>query len=204
MTVSAAAACHVRPATEMLSEVSRRLPILVRSELARRGYRLGEAEQDEVVQDILIEVWLVDLQRYDPARGELLSFVRRRVGWRVADRVRALARAQSRAESLDARREHSDGEPIAHGDAPDELSDCGAQERALLQMEKSVRASLREAGDDAACVAVQRHDLEGVPLCVVAQELGVHPSGATRARQRGLRRLRTSLAVEAMQWRAAA
>lgn len=160
-------------------------------ELVRRGLVLDEGELDDVVQEALIDTWLIDLPRFEVGRSPLWSFLRRRVRWTLLERVRGRARQRTRSLE-DERARGVDVE--AEGASPDERLRAAAAERTLLSFPRAVAAAAARLEDDAARVAILRHDVEGAPLRQVALELGVHPSNATRARQRGLQRLRRDLA----------
>jgi RNA polymerase sigma factor (sigma-70 family) len=172
----------------LLSELAGLLPRAVSRELGRRGCALSDEDIADVVQDILVEVWLKDLPRFDSALGTFLTFLKRRIAWRVMDAVRGRARCAE--DSLEESAEHG-FDPEAVGARPDELCESSAFELKLLVFEHAVADALE--GDDRAHVAVVEHDLRGRPLREVADTLGVHTSNACRARQRGLARLKAAL-----------
>ena len=171
--------------TELLRQLLRVLRGLVRRDLDARNYFLGEDDVDDVVQDLFIEVWERDLERFDPEKGSMLSFLKTRVRWRVADAVRRLARARS--ESLDEALENDSFDVVCPLPTPDHRCLDSERTRHLRLVRSVADEALATMDDDAARVSVQMHDLDGAPLRDVARTLNVHPSNATRARQRGLR-----------------
>jgi len=166
----------------------------LRREIRRRGVRISAADVDDLEQELLIDVWQIDLERFDPARGTLGAFITRRVQWKLIDHLRRLGR--HRHESLDARADAGLAEPGTSETRPDHLHDETRRELTLLSLAGAAREVLSALKDPAAACALLRHDLDGVPLREVARELGVHPSSATRARQRALVGLQNGLSSE--------
>lgn len=176
---------------QLLRELLRVLRGLVGKDLDARGYFLDGDDVDDVVQELLIEVWEKDLERFDPEKGSLLSFLKTRVRWRVADQVRRLARRKS--DSLDQALEDENFDVVCP--APTPAARCLQHERQhqLLLVKAVATQTLDAMNDDAARLSVQMHDFQGAPLRDVAKALDVHPSNATRARKRGLMRIRKAL-----------
>ena len=164
---------------------------LARRSLAKQGRHLCPADIDDVVQELLITIWARDLERYDPARGPLLPFLHARVRWRLIDAVRDLClhadRYDSITPSFDAELE---------GSHPDEQLEEVAYERRLRLVTTVARQSLKRLKDTAARRAVVKHDLEGKPLCALAERVAQHPSTLSRARQRGIEHLRRDMRVQ--------
>lgn len=175
----------------LLRALPQRLLGLVLRELKTQGRSLPRHEIDDVVEDLLVAAWRYDLGRFDVKRGSFLSFMRKRVAWRVGDAVRAHGR--QRCIELPERPE--DGHELEAQDAgPEERLSEGRRELKLLVFPGAVKDTLSRLQDAAAARAVVAYDIEGRALREVADELAVHPSNACRARQRGLRWLAENLA----------
>jgi RNA polymerase sigma factor (sigma-70 family) len=160
------------------------LTLMARRLLGRRGAMLGEADIDEVVQELLIAVWAQDLVRYDPARGELLAFLNARVRWRLSDAVRLVCQHAERYEVITA---SFDAE--LEGSHPDEQLEVEQTERRLRLLPSVADEHLKKLRDPAARRAV-RESLDGASLRLIAQRLGQSPSTVTRARNRAIAHLR--------------
>jgi RNA polymerase sigma factor (sigma-70 family) len=175
---------------QLFSTLLRRLRPIVAREAARAGRPLAPVDIDDVVQELATSIWACDLHRFDATRGGFTTFLRKRVLWRLADLRRAQARHQH--ESLEERVEQL-REPEAEGAAPDERLRSRAREQALSDLPQALESALEGLTDPAARAAFTRYDVDGAPLAVVAQELGVHPSNACRARKRALHFLARTL-----------
>lgn len=165
---------------------------LVLAELTRASHTLPAADVDDVVQELLIGVWQQDLERFDPTRGPFLSFVRRRVRWRLLDAVRSLARCRTEPlESDDA------GEPAqslgSEEQGPEHRLEMAERERRLLVLPGLVERALEGFSNPAGRRTITEHDLGSRPLRLVAEELGLHASSVSRARRRALRFLERRL-----------
>lgn len=179
---------HGRPRAMalLLSRLRREVPLMLRGEIAKRGYRLCSADVDEVVQTVLIGVWTTDLLRFDPARGSFGGFVRRRVRWTLLDYVRGLSRRAARPLFDD--QGSRDDDPLS-------LLEAADREQVLLVLPRLVDEALEaeEKRDPLAAVTIRAKDIKGELLRPLASAVGRHPAALTRARQRGLVRLRERL-----------
>jgi len=164
------------------------LSIVARRYLGRRRQYLSDADRADVEQDLLIEIWLYDLERFDPKRGSLIGFLAARVRWRLSETVQRLARDAERHEEID------DALDIEAPDlCPERQLAAAARERRLSLLPMAASASLKKLSDPPAVKAVQVHDIEGRSLCSLASRLHQHPSTTTRARKRGLAHLRDDI-----------
>lgn len=189
-----------RRAQQKLFEALR--PVLlqcIRSAVRQRNYRLTQAQIDDVLQELLFDIWRFDMHRFDPSRGELLTFLRKRIQWKLVDHIRVHARHH--CDSLERRLEELNEEPGQDESNPECLHAQFSWETYLTHLPERVEEQLLELNDASAQQAVIRHDIDGIPLKQVAQELGIHPSNATRARKRGLVFLQNTWSDE---WRQAA
>lgn len=169
-----------------------RLVAALRPLVTRHSRGLCAADVDDLVQDVVVAAFETDLARFDPSKGSFLSFVAKRMRWRVADVLRTSGKR--RVDALDdvvAACEPAD--PLA---SPEARARAAAKERALLALPRLVDDALAAMRDPAARKALVRHDLDGVALVDVARELGVHASNACRARKRALAHLATALPQE--------
>lgn len=176
---------------QLLAHLATDLRDLVCWTLRRRHLELPPDDVEDVVQELLIEAWQIDLPRYDAERGSLRSFLRARVRWRVMDAIRRLCLQVDRQQALD-----TVAEPGTLDWHPEVLLAKAAEEGRLLLLPTATKASLRrlsQRGDLHAEAAVCGHDLEGQPLRELAARLSIHPSSATRARQRAITHLRQDL-----------
>ena len=157
---------------------------MTRAIIRQRNYRLSQAQLDDLLQELLFDIWRFDLQRFDPSRGELFTFLRKRIQWKIVDQIRVHARHQ--CDSLERRLEELNEEPGHDASNPESLHAQFSWERYLNHLPSLVQEHLSDMDDTSAQQAILRHDIDGIPLKQVAQELGIHPSNATRARKRGL------------------
>ncbi|NUT50597.1 MAG: ECF RNA polymerase sigma factor SigK [Saccharothrix sp.] len=147
--------------------------------LVRRVVR-DQAQSEEVVQEVLVEVWRT-AGRYDPRRGSALAWVMTMAHRRAVDRVRS-AQAATRREDLAARRQVET--PF------DEVSEQVAARIERRQVRRCL-STLTE---------VQRESIllgyfQGYTYPETAAVLGV-PLGTVKTRMRdGLIRLRDCLGV---------
>jgi RNA polymerase sigma factor (sigma-70 family) len=176
-----AAQRHVPGAEDTLvTELLERLrPIVAFAILSMKRGALGEADIDDVLQELVVLVWHHDLAVFDPRRSGFLTFCNRRLRWHLADVARR-ARRRAGEECDDAELE----EVIDVDKDPESLLTSHQRELAMLQLPKAVAQS---GADRSAKEVVVRCDLMGGKLTDVARELDLHVSSACRARQRGLR-----------------
>jgi RNA polymerase sigma factor (sigma-70 family) len=169
--------------TRFYTALRSRLYVLVAQEMRRARFFLSAADIDDLVQELLIDAWRIDLGRYDPRRGSLMAFLRRKVRWRLIELVRRIARRRARQLTTTSEIEPVDPETtLTARDERGRREALGARARdALPELEPRARE------------AIERYDLGDEPLKDVARDLRVHPSSVTRARQRGLRELRAVL-----------
>jgi len=176
---------HAEFCTE--AEVRRRLRVvepelhgMVRGATGKRGWSLPDDVIDDVVQRLRIQLWQADLRRFQPRRGNLFSFVRQRAAWMVTDEVRARAR-----------RKDLEGDACTAALQAASLPDLLQQaERRRLQegLEQRVTTTLQCPLERASVLAHTQDET----LKQVALRLAVHPSRATRAKQRGIAKLKAS------------
>lgn len=157
----------------------------VRFELARRHLYMMESDQDDLVQDVLIQLWTVDLHRFDGAKASLTTFASGRLRWMLIDRIRKQARQH--AVSLEKLRDAHVPERKAPRQDPLSILEDAAHERAVCDVVSALLASSSAHNDDQAFHIVQRHHVDNVPMKDIAEEIGRHPANVTRARQRALR-----------------
>lgn len=189
-------ACRARAGDAAAGEsLFRHLLVRLRPLVARAARGLSPADVEDLVQEIAVAAWEVDLHRYDPARGSFLVFVGKRLRWRVADHRRKLARR--RADSLEARLSSGAAEPEDALARPDDKIALQAREATLLRLPSLLGDALDGMRDGAAKAALVQHDLQGKALTEVARSLGVHASNACRARKRALEHLQRTLPEEA-------
>jgi RNA polymerase sigma factor (sigma-70 family) len=176
-----AAQRHVPGAEDALvTELLERLrPIVAFAILSMRRGALGEADIDDVLQELVVLVWHHDLAVFDPRKSGFLTFCNRRLRWHLADVARR-ARRRAGEECDDAELE----EVIDLDKDPESLLASHQRELAMLSLPKAVAQS---GADTSAKEVVVRCDLMGGKLTDVAKELDLHVSSACRARQRGLR-----------------
>lgn len=175
-----------RALSRLLGRLRAEIPLMLRGEIAKRGYRLCPADVDEVVQTVLIGVWTTDLLRFDPKRGSFGGFVRRRVRWTLLDYVRSLSRRATRPLFDD---------QGTRGDDPLSLLEAADREQVLLALPRLVDEALEDESkrDPLAAASIRAKDIKGELLRPLASAVGRHPAALTRARQRGLLRLRERL-----------
>ncbi len=167
--------------------LARLLYLSLRPVIARMTRGLPAADLEDIVQDVVIAAFETDLARFDPQRGSFLSFVAKRLRWRIADHVRKVGRAQG--PSLD-----DVALDVADPDqTPEAQAHAHAHERALLALPRQVGRALSTLKDKQARRAFTAHDVHGLTIVEVARDLGVHASNACRARQRALRHLAQAL-----------
>lgn len=180
-----------RPVEPTLATVRELLVSLVRFELNRRRLHLEPPEIDELVQDLLVLAWRRDLPRFDPTKGRLGSFLATRVRWMIVDRMRR--RPDDAPWSLDRVLEDAGPDAVdALARCPDEALHDARRELVLLTFDGEVQSAL-QALKPVERRAIVEHDLKGATLTEVATKLKRHPANASRARQRGLARLRDAL-----------
>ena len=160
-------------------------------ELARRNLYLAEFDQEDLVQDVLIQLWTVDLLRFDATKASLGHFATKRLRWMLIDRIRKHARQST--SSLQSMKASGVPEPEAHGHDPATVLEATAREQTLAAVIPQLLASAAAHNDDQAAYIVQRHDVENVPLKAIAEETGRHPANVTRARQRAMRYVHVEL-----------
>lgn len=167
------------------------VPATLFKEVRLRGLVLDDADVMDLAQDIVLDVWRKDLQRFQQDKGDFLGFVMARVRWRLTDEIRRRTRhgLVSLDEDMESGHDHE-----AKGAQPDEKSEEATRELKLILLPAVVDRALSD--DDAARRAVQSYDLDDKPLKEVASELGVHVSNACRARKRGLALLAVRLPQE--------
>lgn len=163
----------------------------VRFELARRHLYMMESDQDDLVQDVLIQLWTVDLHRFDGAKASLTTFASGRLRWMLIDRIRKQAR--ERSVSLEKLRDAKVPEPVAPRQDPASILEDAAHEKAICDVVTALLSSSTAHNDDQALHIVKRHHVDNVPLKDIAEEIGRHPANVTRARQRALRYARVTL-----------
>jgi RNA polymerase sigma factor (sigma-70 family) len=144
---------------------------------------LSTDDADDVLQQVVISAWQVDLGRWQPARACFLGFLSRRVRWIVRDAVRRRVRAKS--EPLPEDGEGTVDDLVAPEQDPEAVLAKRDGERTLRLLPALVDELAEDDGD--AAHAVRRSDLDEECLAQIALELEVDVSTACRARQRGLR-----------------
>ncbi|GAA1226631.1 sigma-70 family RNA polymerase sigma factor [Kitasatospora nipponensis] len=148
--------------------------------LIRRVLR-DAAQSEEVTQEVLLEVWQ-NAARYQPERGQVMSWVMTMAHRRAVDRVRS---AQSAADR--------DQRDIARSHAPvfDEVAEQVEDRLERQEVRRCLRA-LTELQRESVALAYYR----GLSYPEVADRLGA-PLGTIKTRIRdGLIRLRDCLGVE--------
>jgi RNA polymerase sigma factor (sigma-70 family) len=159
----------------------------LRPVVGRMTRGLPQADLEDVLQDVVIAAFEKDLARFDPTRGAFLSFVAKRLGWRIADVVRQHRRAPG--PSLD----DVMLDIVDPTQTPEAQTAAHAHEQALLALPRMIDATLATLRDQQARHAFVAHDLRGRTIVDVAGDLGIHASNACRARQRALAHLARTL-----------
>lgn len=118
--------------------------------LARRHLDRADAEVEDAVQDVFIELWLAS-GRFDPGRGTEPAFVATLAHRRLIDRrrqVSARMRAHDRAAALEAPARLTPAEPVAEDRARiyEAFDGLPASEREALWMSVFCGLSHREIG----------------------------------------------------------
>ncbi|MFB6892253.1 ECF RNA polymerase sigma factor SigK [Kitasatospora sp. NPDC056327] len=138
------------------------------------------AQSEEVVQEVMFELWRT-AARYEPERGEVMSWVLTMAHRRAVDRVRAAQAAADRDERAAAR---------SHTPAFDEVAERVEGRLEREQVRRCLR-SLTELQRESVALAYYR----GYSYPEVAELLGT-PLGTVKTRMRdGLIRLRDCLGV---------
>lgn len=194
-----------RPAAQQLFRAL--LPMAraqVRAAARTRALALVAADVEDIAQDALLAFWRADLPRFDAERGHVLGFLRRRIGWCVAEFARSQAKRLDRhvlaPEAADpvgtpgeARRALRGAPGADAGDDTEVRLQQAARELCLLAFPQALASALGQMEDRPAAKAVWMYDVQGLPLGEVARSLELHASNASRARRRGLHWLRTHL-----------
>jgi RNA polymerase sigma factor FliA len=150
--------------------------------------------------DDLVSIGMVALleavERFDPARGVPEgAFLRIRVRGAMIDhlrqvgpvsRTRGTVRRERRWVALEDGKEGGLGDNLVHESPSPEETIGARQEDAQIH-------DLVSSLPDVERTLVQRHDLEGCPLHVVAGELGITPTQASKLRALALYRMRQEL-----------
>lgn len=158
---------------QFLVELHGHVEIAVRARSRRLGrHGPGDDVCADLVQDLLIELWQKDLQRWDESRGAFLTFAKMRMQWQVA----SYTRAQSRfCDGIDV----ADG--IASDDSdPETLLARARRERQVRALEHAIEHKL----DRQARSLVKQVDLDEASLTQAARKRKMHISSACRMRQR--------------------
>jgi len=150
--------------------------VIVRHEIARTRGFLSPDEIEDLLQELLVSVWRVDLARFDPARGSLMAFLRKRVRWQVANTLRKCVR-QNEVYKAAPRQNPSD--PHVH-----------IESRERVRLLRNALDEVLAPRDADAALIIRAHDIEGIAMNDIALCVGVHPSQITRIRRRGLDTLR--------------
>ncbi|PZF60156.1 RNA polymerase subunit sigma [Curtobacterium sp. MCBD17_034] len=142
---------------------------------------VDHAQAEEVVHDVLLDVWSDDTTPYDPARASATSWLQTLTHRRAVDRVRSIERTRQREIRVGMR----DFEPVDHDAAErlDVLAEWVAVRNALAGLTPNQRS------------AVLLRYRDGLTDLEVADRLSV-PVGTAKTRIRsGLRGLRRCLSV---------
>ncbi len=160
------------------------VPVIAGSARRLAGRHLSAADAEDVAQEVLLEGWAKDLDRWDPAIGALKTFVGARVPWRIGDRRKARGRRREREVPL------CDLDEDQHpADTIVELID---RERALAAAPEFVRRGLAVLSQEDRRLVTAIH-LHGRQQQRVAAELGIHCSNVSRANARALTQMRAAL-----------
>lgn len=168
---------HPLEAQARLREVLPELRRVVLGHVQRQG--ASRADADDVTQEILIEVWLVDLPRWKPGSGRLLPWIMRKTRWRAIDWLRKRASSpEETGHCLD---------EVAAGLHQVPLDFWAHEERAAHEAQADLVARAR------ACASLSVRQevildawLEGRSQRATAAELGVAPSNVCRAQARAI------------------
>lgn len=168
-----------------LAEVLARM---LRGELRRGRHIIPDHAFDDLHQELLICAYEKDLPRFDPERGNLAAFLRRRIRWRLVDLFRS-TRPDMAIDDVEL-----DEVPATHDEVTAEgvLIDLEGERERRRAVEQLKGAALR-IKDKRAKKAVWHYDVLGESMKQVGRRLRVHPSNAGRARQRGLAELRAAV-----------
>lgn len=151
------------------------------------------ADADDVAQDVLIEAWLKDLDRWNPQIGKLIPFVGNRVTWKVADSCRTTARYRKRFIQLDniGESEH----PV--DDSAERIADMAHVEVVALMTPRLLSIAMKSLGGGAkgkrARNIVKLIDLKCHDFSTVSRRIGIHSSNVSRARGKALKKMRSAL-----------
>jgi RNA polymerase sigma factor (sigma-70 family) len=159
--------------------IDRLRPIVGYLVLTQARGALCESDIEDVLHDVVLQIWRHDLAIFDASKSGFMTFVNRRMHWHITDESRKIRRR--RGEVLD---DDALEAVIDDGRDPESLLRAHQAELAMLDMVRTVDDT---RADDKAKDVLVRHDLQGATLAEVAKELHIHVSSACRARQRGLR-----------------
>lgn len=162
-------------AREELGQALLVIPRMVRSLCRRRGYRLSEAQQEDISQDTMLLVWK-KLQQFE-GYGTFEWWLARFCQFQISNHVRSLSRDRNRMADLEAQAEDRTNEPETTQDRP--------------ELERLSQA-LQVIAEDFETV-IRLHRIEEKPMEEVAQVLGISLPAARARYYRGLKALRQVL-----------
>jgi|GEM_PF-2283887 len=174
---------------ELLQDVFNRLIRSISIECSKHGLDVSEAEQEDLVQEMMIEVWQRDLKRWDPSIASLFTFAKKKIPWVLKDWVRRKSRYTEPMfyDGYDGFEEES----AMLDDSPEEVLKGDEYERVLLALPEMVDFALKD---------VARNKKASLLLPIiqektskdVAKQLGLNPSTVTRHAQEMTEKLKKS------------
>ncbi len=175
----------------LLDVIRQHLAKRVRFELARRHLYMMEIDQEDLIQDVLIQLWTVDLHRFDASKSSVATFATGRLRWMLIDRIRKQAREH--AVSLEKLADANVPDRPGYRQDPASLLEDAAYEKKIANVVAALLSSTTAHNDNQAFHIVKRHHVDNIPMKEIAAEIDRHPANVTRARQRALRYAQVSL-----------
>jgi|GEM_PF-551877 len=166
---------------QLLLDIDPHLPRLAREVIHRRGWPLQDADIDDILQEVRIQLWTTDLGKFDANRGKLVPFVITRIYWQAASFLRDRHEGRLHYDNYVAQLEEE-----APPDTPDDLVADAEQRQLLDDIVDWARQELRDPLErDAVLALVDKRTLNDV-----ADQYWTDEWRVKQARKKGLERLR--------------
>ncbi|MCP4498951.1 MAG: sigma-70 family RNA polymerase sigma factor [Deltaproteobacteria bacterium] len=165
-----------------LKMLNEQLPKELKCELHRKSLHISEAEEADILQDVLIHMWQTDLAKFDASKGSLLHFAKCRMRWELATLLRQKCHEKTPLYFADIERIGDAHLPASR--SPEEQLEFEEEERLLLDLPELMRLATEELPQRQIDAIMM--PLEGRDLKEVARKHRVHPSSVTRDVRRAL------------------